>query len=170
MKIPPMITNAEADRIRRQLSEPHRTIFDLARETGLRISDILKIKACDIAPSMSVIESKTGKINAFKLSETLYKRLKRYYTCKTMNYAFQSTRDSKKHIHRSTVHRHLKRAGHWSDINLSTHSARKLFAMNIFHKTGKVKEVQKALNHKYMSTTLSYLNINLDELISEVRP
>jgi site-specific recombinase XerD len=40
---------------------------------------------------------------------------------------------------------------------IGTHSMRKTFATELFNATGSFEAVQGALNHKYLSTTISYL-------------
>lgn len=52
-----------------------------------------------------------------------------------------------------------------SEIDCSAHSARKLYAHNIYAKNYDIYEVQKALNHKYISTTATYMGLDLQELI-----
>jgi hypothetical protein len=49
---------------------------------------------------------------------------------------------------------------------------RKLYAYNKLAETGSLTEVQKSLNHKYLTTTMTYLDIDtadiIKKLISEV--
>ena len=166
IKKPRTISNEEAKIIRKHLNHQDKLIFDLSIETGLRISDILKLKKREICKIMYIRESKTKKHKIIELSEQLYERLK---TLKndSSNYAFNSPILSDKHLHRVTYHRHLKFAARATGIACSAHSTRKLYAWNIFERNKNIFEVQKALNHKYITTTAAYLDIDLAGLIRD---
>ena len=166
MKKPKRITNKQAEKVRKYLSYKDRLIFDFSIETGLRISDVLNIKAYQLRKKMKIRESKTKKIKAVEISDGLFLRLKDFISRDKNVYAFSSPRTRYKHLHRSTYHLHLKKAYKLSGVNLSAHSARKLYAMNIFRESGRdIFKVQRALNHKYVSTTCTYLDIDYKKLI-----
>jgi integrase len=164
-----MIKNKEAEKIRLCLSTQDQLIWDLCVETGLRISDALNIKARDIPilgrPIMYIQEGKTGKHKIIELSNTLRNRLRLLWSPERDYYAFRSPRSPYKHINRSTYHRRLQSACRASRIACSAHSTRKLYAYNIYQKTGSLQAVQEALNHKYVTTTARYLDIDIDALI-----
>ena len=168
IKKPKMITNEDAGRISAILPKTDKLIFALAIESGLRISDILDIKANQIGKIMYVRERKTGKHRVVELSEGLYEQLRPYAKPEDVHnyFLFHSPRSPRAALHRSTFHRHLKRAGKIASVNVSAHSARKLYAQNAFKSTGSIFEVQKALNHKYVTTTAAYLDIDINELIA----
>lgn len=164
-----MISNEEAEKVRGRLYGQDKLIFDISCETGLRISDILNIKKREINKIMYIREAKTKKHKIIEFSDKLYKRLKAYedHNADVANYAFYSTRKPQRHIHRSTYHRHLKKAIQGTQIDCSAHSTRKLYAMNIFERDKNIFDVQKALNHKYITTTATYLGLDLAQLIRE---
>jgi integrase len=159
------ITKGDAQLIRGALSLQDRLIFDFSIETGLRISDILQIKAGSLKQKMTIWESKTDKTKTVELSDGLFSMLKSKILLGHNDFAFHSPRRLSKPLHRSTYHRRLKRASKSVCVEFSAHSARKLYARNIFEQTGDIFAVQKALNHKYVTTTCDYLDINLGELI-----
>jgi site-specific recombinase XerD len=64
-----------------------------------------------------------------------------------------------------TYHRRLKEAARALQIDFSAHSMRKLYALNIFSRTGSLEAVQQAMNHKYIATTATYLGIDINKLI-----
>jgi integrase len=135
----------------------------------LRISDILNIKAKYINKTIYIKEQKTKKHKIVELSDELYERLKPiadYNDHSATKYVFKSPSKPQKHLHRTTYHRHLKQAAKALKINFSAHSTRKLYAMNIFESTKNIFEVQKALNHKYVTTTAAYLDIDINALIA----
>jgi integrase len=162
------ITNNQADETYRVLpTKQDKLLFALTRETGLRISDALNLKNIDVENPLRVWESKTQKIRKILLSDWLFRELQErveYNT--TSNFVFRSPRNNKKPMHRSTYHRHLKKAATFTHVDLSAHSNRKLYAKNIFSETKDIFAVQKALGHKYISTTATYLDIDLNRLIT----
>jgi len=84
----------------------------------------------------------------------------------SQDYVFWGFRGNRKPPHRSTYHRALKRASAATGIAFSAHSTRKLYARNVFEATKDIFEVQKALNHKYVTTTAGYLGIDLREVVN----
>jgi integrase len=160
MKKPKGISNEQAKRLEYWIDGRFKVIFELAVESGMRISDILALRVRDIQNPMTVYETKSKRKRTFTLSDNLYQTLLFFKDWQSDNaYVFYSEQDSTKHVHRSTVHRQIKKALTWLDFDASAHSARKLYAQNIYEKTGSVEKVQKALNHRKIQTTLAYLDI-----------
>ena len=166
-KKPRTITNQEAEKIRRCLGTVDQLIFDIGCETGLRITDILELENEYLNKIMYIYERKTKKHKIVELSNELWERVAMWKKRNTSNYAFYSPKDESKHLNRSTYHRHIKLATEGLNFDCSAHSTRKLYAHNVFDKTGDILEVQKALNHRYISTTLTYLDIDLQKLIKK---
>jgi len=179
MKKPKMITTEQAELIMSRLAPRDRQIFQLSLETGLRISDVLNLKARYVNKIMTVRETKTGKERAVELSDELLRELEKYkydrfglqnqivILADSQKWLFRSPRSAKKHLHRSSYHRRLKRAGSALKINVSAHSTRKLYAAELFRTTKSISEVQKALNHKYVNTTAKYLDLDIEAVLSQ---
>ena len=171
MKTAKIISNEDAAKILSHMKNTaDKLIFRLSVETGLRISDILELRAGYLDRKMYVVEKKTGKIRIVEISEELMRDLqsRKDYALKKgepENYAFPSTRTREKHLHRSTYHRRLKRAAASACVDCSAHSGRKLYAKNIFSEKKSIFDVQEALNHKYITTTAPYLGVNINELL-----
>lgn len=159
------ITQNQADAIANQLGRVERLIFLLAVETGFRISDILTLKA-NVSQTITVIERKTKKFRAARISDELYAELLKYSPLYyPEKYLFPSRRSVLKHYNRMTYHRQLKRAAEALKIDFSAHSMRKLYATNLFRATNSIFAVQEALKHKYITTTAEYLGIDVNALI-----
>ena len=143
------------------LDNRFKIIFALAVESGLRISDILKLKVKDVEKNpMRIYETKSKRDRVIWLSDELHKDL--LYMCnwaRDNDYVFNSHAKHGVPVHRSTIHRHIKKALKWVDFDASAHSARKLYAHNVYEDTGSVEKVQKAMNHQKYETTLTYLDI-----------
>jgi integrase len=152
------------------LTEQDKLIFRVCVESGLRISDVLELRAWYLDKIIYVREKKTGKRRIITISDSLLSDLRAIKQFAVqMNdkglYAFASARNAQKHIHRSTYHRHLKKACEALGMNFSAHSTRKLFAQELMKSSGDIFQVQKALNHKFITDTCTYLDIDFRDLI-----
>ena len=144
-------------------------IFRVCVETGLRISDVLKLRSDDVGKYIHVREQKTGKLRTVELSDELVAMLEAHrgswYDIKSTDMLFPSVRKPSKSVHRSAYHRRLKKACKAVGVDFSAHSTRKLFAQELMRATGDIFLVQKALNHKFLTDTCNYLDIDLGDLI-----
>ena len=157
---PKSITNVEAGELIHWLDHRFKIIFDLAVQSGLRISDILQLRVKDLHNPMTVYEKKSKRKRTFPITEKLFAQLTFLTDFKRDDdLLFESHHKHAVGLHRSTVHRHIKKAAKYSRTDCSTHSARKLYAKNVLERTGNVEDVQKALNHQKLSTTMLYLDI-----------
>jgi integrase len=161
-----------------ELDHQDSTIFWISYETGLRIGDILKLRFADIRDNpLNIYETKSKRVRQIEISEELHRHLNQKFKYRfyfpfgnSLSLCFQSLRKPQKAINRSTYYRRLKKASKALKINFSAHSGRKLYAQNIFEQTGSVPAVQNALNHKYITTTATYLDIDLVKMLSEYKP
>ena len=172
MKKPRTIKNEDMKKILLHLNEQDKLIFRISVETGLRISDVLNLRAWYIDRIMYVQEKKTGKYRSIELSDALYSDLLQIKqsairTGDKTAYIFKSRRKPTVSVHRSGYHRRLKRICKQIDIDFSAHSTRKLFAQELMRSTGDIFLVQKSLNHKFLADTCNYLDIDLPELIKK---
>lgn len=157
MSITKYIPPETVARISQRLTGHSRTIWLLMNDTGLRISDAVKLKYSDIDSKGQIhyISTKTGKKGIAKPSSVVLSLLGRK---KTDGYIFTSAKNPKKHIHRSTVFRHIKKACvlcGLSSEGIGTHTARKNFAVKDFRENGLGKTMHD-LQHSNPATTLFY--------------
>lgn len=137
--------------------------------SGLRISDILKLKHEDLEnDSISLIESKTNKKRIIKLNENIKKAygllLERNSNSK--GYVFTSNQDTV--FSTQYVNRTLKTIFGTKNLAISTHSLRKTFGRQVWSNNN---ETDKALlylselfNHSSPAITKRYLGIRQEEL------
>lgn len=140
--------------------------------TGLRVSDILSIRVRDVKSKMRVREQKTGKYKVIELSDDVLKAVKGHindFDLRRGDYiCFSTTRRKDKPLSRIQAYKIIKRVSRESGLEeIGTHSMRKTYALNLFKQSGDIFAVQKALNHKYVSTTLMYLIDKHSKLVIE---
>ena len=139
------------------LNPVNRLVCKVALETGLRIGDILELKTFDIVfkKSFTIREQKPGKRRKLTLREPLRKELQ---DIAGTHYVFEHRTDPQKHRARQTVYADIKRVCKLFKIkeNISPHSIRKLYAVDMYKKTGDMSKVQKALLHDNELTTMLY--------------
>lgn len=127
--------------------------------TGLRVGDALALTRDQALNGAPVIAQKTGKSNTLDLPESICRRVRRYMR-PTDVYVFAS-RDARregKPITRQTaaaaIHKAAAEIGY---PEITCHSARKLFAYNLWRETGDIAAVQRAMQHSNLATTAIYL-------------
>lgn len=156
------INNDTISHILWALSYPNKLICEIALETGWRIDDVLELKTEQVENalkkkrcSLSIIEQKTSKKSTKYISRGLLERVYKQAGC---IYCFQGRDDYRKHRTRQAVYLDLKKAAkHFKiKINLSPHSLRKNYAVYLKDKGHSLAEIQKALNHDNMLTTMLY--------------
>lgn len=129
-------------------------------KTGLRISDVLSLKTCDLKPRQTVRESKTGKSRRVEWGQSLFHEM---LGQAGDIWVFEGRTDPKRHRTRQTVYKDIKhaeavykRSGAISRCqNLGTHTARKVAAVRVYQRGG-IKAAQRMLNHSDPAITLLY--------------
>jgi integrase len=137
--------------------------------SGLRISDILKLKHEDLKnDSISLTESKTNKKRVIKINDnikTAYSILLERNS-NSLGFVFTSNQDSI--YSRQYVNRKLKEIFGSKNLAISSHSLRKTFGRQVWSNNN---ETDKALlylselfNHSSTAITKRYLGIRQEEL------
>lgn len=139
-------------------------LFVLGINSGMRISDMLPLRVCDMrdTPYIITTEQKTGKEKRFFINEALRAEADQYmYTMRDTEYLFPSRRGG--HISRVQAYRIVRQAA--TDIGIhsvGTHTLRKTFGYHFYQKTKDVALLQQLFNHASPSITLRYIGINQD--------
>ena len=137
------------------------TILVLEGNLGLRISDVLKLRLCDIVRDgdryrLEVVEQKTGKRRIFTVPLVIRQYVENYclrHHIKSTDIIFPITeRAVQKQL--SIVCDYLGYEG------ISTHSFRKWYATEIYKNSGyDIALVQRLLQHSSAATTQRYIGI-----------
>ena len=144
------------------LMPENRLALEVSLATGLRIDDVLHIKTSQAEKERFTLkEMKTGKSRRIRIPKHLREEMLRI---SGRYYVFEHRTDPKKCRSRQTVYKDLKRACELFRVNglqISPHSARKIYSVCLFDKCLSVDTVRKKMNHADNSTTEIYCNADI---------
>lgn len=144
----------EVERVLAALMEQNRLIMRLVLHTGMRISDALEFRTCQLKPSGWYVEKKTGKRRRYGIPEPLLSEIRAQAG---EVWAFPGVKPGT-HKTRQAVWKDVKRAAKAFRMpqNVGTHSFRKAYAVELMRKYGDIQRVQRNLNHSSPSVTAVY--------------
>ncbi|WP_281868273.1 site-specific integrase [Brevibacillus parabrevis] len=148
-----------------QQSERNYFLFVMGINTGLRISDLLRLKVADVKGKSHIIlvEKKTGKRKRFLINDNLRNEVDQYVIGKKGDeYLFAST---KRPLPITRVRAYQIINGAAKKIGLSeigTHTLRKTFGYHFYQRTKDIATLQMIFNHSHPSITLRYIGITQD--------
>ena len=136
------------------LMPSNRLVMRVILHTGLRVSDVLRLRPDDLKSHRWITETKTGKRRLVGFSAELLRDMKA--ECGEM-WVFPG-KNPAKHRTRQAVWHDVKRAAKLFRLpqNVGTHSGRKVYAVELMRKYGDIERVRDILRHRYESTTLIY--------------
>lgn len=166
--VDPIRKKADIEKIKSVLIEKNYRdylFFEVGINTGLRISDILKLKVADIRGKyyIELKEQKTGKLKKFRMNSVLRSELENYIMTKNDdNFVFESLRTSGNPLERTRAYRILNQAAKTAKlkIKMGTHTMRKTFGFHFYQQTKDIALLQVLFNHSSPSVTLRYIGIN----------
>ncbi len=149
-------------------------LFVLGINSGLRISDLLKLKILDIIENnkikdrIRIREKKTNKFKDFPLSNNAKLAIKDYL--KTRKYDINEplfiSRKNKGFLLRQQAYKIINDVAKSIGIKekIGTHTLRKTFGYHAYNNGYDITLIQKLFNHSTPSVTLRYIGITQDEL------
>ena len=141
-------------------------LFVLGINSGLRISDLLKLIISDVIENkklkdrIRLREKKTGKFKEFPLSDNAKSALKEYL--KTRDYNENEplfiSRKNKGFLMRQQAYKIINNVAQSVGIKekIGTHTLRKTFGYHAYNNGYDIALIQKLFNHSSPSTTLRY--------------
>lgn len=136
--------------------------------SGLRISDILKLKVKDVRNKKFIYlrETKTGKQNIIEINKLLLKEYKSFVEgLHDDEYLIKSRQGVNKPLTRVRAYDIIKNVGlDFGVENLGTHTMRKTFGYHYYKQTQDVATLMKMFNHSDPSITLKYIGISQDQM------
>lgn len=146
------------------LQPPNRLVFEVMLATGLRVGDVLSLTTAQVQRQrFTVREQKSGKTRRVYLPAKLQLQL---LAQAGRLYCFEGRNDWRKHRTRQAVWKDCQRVAAFfrrsggvpRGVAVSPHSARKVYAVGEFRRTGSLDDVRRKLNHDpaHAATTLLY--------------
>ena len=137
--------------------------------TGLRISDVLRLKWSDLMKEDLVIkEKKTKKLRTIKINSTIHSVLSKFNLNGEDDFIFKSQKGSVFSIQQ--INRVLKEIFRTESkhLNISSHSLRKSFGRRVYENNNESEKslvyLSELFNHTSLSITRKYLGIRQEEL------
>ena len=142
-------------------------LFCMGINTGIRISDLLKLTVADVRDKshVEIHEQKTGKLKRFPILGSLQSLIQEYTVNKpATEYLFKSRVGSNRPITRVMAFEIINNACRKCGIEdrISMHGLRKTFGYHHYQKFHDVAILQYLLNHSSPSITLRYIGITQD--------
>lgn len=149
-------------------SERDYMMFLMGIYSGLRISDILKLRVRDVKGKdrITIREKKTGKEKRFPINAYLKKRLEDYTDGKAdYEYLFASRQGKNAPLTRQQAYNIMSKAGQEFGLDhIGTHTLRKTFGYHMYLQTKDAVTIQKILNHSSLEITLRYIGVTQDRM------
>ena len=147
----------------KEKDEKYFVMYEIGIYSGLRISDILRLKVRDVRgkDKIKIREKKTGKEKAFPINKALSDVLEQYCEGKKdYDYLVPSSKATNKAISREYAYRIMHEAGERFGLyNLGTHTLRKTFGYHFYTQTKDVVLLMRIFNHSSEAQTLRYIGI-----------
>lgn len=135
-----------------------KVIWIVGLSTGLRISDILKLKPGDFDKDRIYIkEQKTGKVRRVYVRKNVRRVVKDFAKARAIG-----SSDRLFTISRQAVWESFKRASQRAEIhkNVGTHTMRKSYSLEHIRKGFDITDLQNRLNHSRLGDTIGYITSN----------
>jgi len=147
-------------------SRKYRCAFSVAYGAGLRSSEVVSLKVCDIDSKRMVLrieDGKGGKDRLAKLSPLMLEELRAWWkVAKPKVYLFPSQIKSSDHITARQYHRACRQAAIRARIDRSVHPhmLRHSFATHLLERGTDVRVIQTMLGHRKLETTAIYAAVS----------
>lgn len=155
-------------------SERNELLFCFGIYTGLRISDILRVKVKDVKGKSQInikeqkIQNtrKTNKTKQIPIVPELQRLIKKFIDDKhEEEYLFRSRQGKNKPITRVRAYDILREAAHECDLqDIGTHTLRKTFGYHMYEQEKDIALLQDIFNHSSQYITMKYIGINQDAI------
>ncbi len=139
-------------------------LFIMGINTGLRISDILKLKV--VGSHISMREKKTGKQKRIQITAALKRELKWFIEEREeQEYLLQSRQGKNRPIGRSMAYKILSGAAAEFGLDeIGTHTLRKTYGYHMYMQTKNIALLMEIFNHSSEKVTLRYIGVNQDAM------
>ena len=172
-RLPNILSEEEVFRVLNALdNQKHKVLLMLTYSAGLRVSEVAKIKVCDIDSGRMLLRISQGKGRKDRytiLSSKLLEELRKYYKqYRPKDYLFQG-QNGEDHITERSVQRVFKSACQKAKISkkVGIHSLRHSFATHLLEQGTDLRYIQELLGHSSSKTTEIYTHVT-NRIISKI--
>ena len=148
-------------------------LFILGINSGLRISDILKLKVKDVqnVDFIEIKEQKTQKHKRFPVNYSFKRLLNNFTKNKPPEEWLFKSKKGDRPITRVQAYRIISRACEKAGITtkIGTHTLRKTFGYHFYQEKKDIALLQTIFNHSTPTVTLRYIGINQDMIDSNLK-
>ena len=176
-KLPPVMSASEIKALIDGVKNiKHRTIIMLLYSSGMRLSEIARLKIVDIESKnmrIKVVQGKGAKDRYTILSEQVLQELRAYYIIyKPKEYLFNGSRPGGPISMRNIQHlvqKGLAQIG-LDSKNYTVHTIRHSFATHLVDNGTNLHTVKELLGHSNLQTTLRYLHLTSKRIQGVINP
>ncbi len=176
-KLPPVMSASEIKALIDGVKNiKHRTIIMLLYSSGMRLSEIARLKIVDIDSKnmrIKVVQGKGAKDRYTILSEQVLQELRAYYIIyKPKEYLFNGSRPGGPISMRNIQHlvqKGLAQIG-LDNKNYTVHTIRHSFATHLVDNGTNLHTVKELLGHSNLQTTLRYLHLTSKRIQGVINP
>ncbi|MFW6172354.1 MAG: site-specific tyrosine recombinase/integron integrase [Elusimicrobiota bacterium] len=165
-KLPVVLNYSEVERIIQQSqSLKERLIMELFYATGMRVTEMIKLKIedIDLQDNWIKVYGKGGKERFVPITKQVTKLIKKYINQKNLDYSsFLLENSKKKHLTREAVWKIIKKNSKKAGIKktVTPHTFRHSFATHLLENGADLRTIQVLLGHSNIDTTQIYTHIN----------
>jgi integrase len=168
-EVQPIRNKRDVERMKKALHGRDLLLFTFGINSGLRISDILKLKVADVRGQRSIIirENKTSKPKRFVFNQSIIDAVERLVdaSAPSTDFLFKSRKGANRPISRVSAYRVLNAAAERVGLDeIGTHSLRKTFGYHAYQNGTDLSLLQSIFNHSSQSVTLRYIGVNQDRI------
>jgi site-specific recombinase XerD len=174
-KLPSVLSQIEVMQIfQATKNEKHKTILFLIYSAGLRVGEVVRLKAEDIDSTRMLIKVNKGKGAKDRytlLSQVALEQLRKYYKLyKPETWLFEGSKQGE-HITERTVQKVFENCSNKAKINktVSVHTLRHSFATHLLESGVDLRYIQELLGHASTKTTEIYTHVtqkNISQILS----
>jgi site-specific recombinase XerD len=170
-KLPNVLSQAEVIRILKHVTNrKHRAILSLTYSSGLRVSEVVRLRWTDFDPERRTLRVRQGKGKKDRLtvlSETAYEIFQQYFQAEQPKgqWLFPGQTPGS-HLTERTVQKVFEKALQNSQIakEVTLHSLRHSFATHLLEGGTDIRYIQELLGHKRLQTTEIYTHVAIKDV------
>lgn len=171
-KLPYVLSELEVLRvIQAPTNLKHRTMLYLAYASGLRVSEVVRLKTTDIDPERGILRVRQGKGKKDRptlLSQTAWEMIQKYVDAElrsTSMWLFPG-QHPRSHLHERSLQKVFKEALLTSGVmkQVGIHVLRHSFATHLLENGTDLRYIQELLGHANPSTTERYTHVSTKNL------